>query len=243
MASSRGALRELDIGLDAREAELSLDGTATGAACAGCLVALAAGVSPQHGRDVLQSLLLAQLAANAKANRFKDPLTWYRTYQSTLESIGWVAFSDTSFTRYVPQLNRYSLTRVVEDTLRVRTSPDELDLLDDVLLAFTHDDGGPAQFVWECPSHSGGIGNFQIAVATEEENGTVTVQVGRYTFESPVHVTRLAREEFGRDAKFSSAYLAMTLNEQVFAGLRAAVEQKLENRYDALVAQIGLPSG
>ena len=28
---------------------------------------------------------------------------------------------------------------------------------------------GASQVVFECPSHSGGIGNFQVALATEED--------------------------------------------------------------------------
>ena len=59
-------------------------------------------VSQQHAQDVLQSLLLAQLAATAKVDRHKDPLNWYKTYQSTLEQIGWKrAYADGTATLMV----------------------------------------------------------------------------------------------------------------------------------------------
>jgi hypothetical protein len=240
--SPRGVLRELDIGPDPQSGEVELTGTPIGAVVAGSIVALDGSVSQQHGQDVLQSLLLAQLAANPKASRHKDPLTWYKTYQSTLEETGWVASASTSFTRYLSPVSRYRISSVITDLFRGKTTPEELSLVSRTLSAFMRDQAAPAQFVWECPSHSGGIGNFQFGLATEEDN-IVTLQLGRFAFEAPAHVTRLAFEEFGKDTKFLSSYVAMTLNEELFARLRNAIAEKLESRFSGSVAQVELTSG
>jgi hypothetical protein len=240
MFSSRLVLRELDIGPDPRLGEAELTNVPAGAVVAGSVVAFAASISQQHGHDVLQSLLLAQLAANAKASRHKDPLNWYKAYQSTFESIGWVAFASTNFTRYIPPVGRYTIAAVIRDVLRTKTTPEEFELVNSTLSAFARDESAPAQFVWECPSHSGGIGNFQVGLATEEDNGTVTLQLGRFAFETTAQVIRLAFEEFGRDAKFQTSYVAMTLDEEVFARLRTAIEKKLESRFNTSVARIDL---
>jgi len=219
---------------------MKLTGTPTGAVVAGSVIAIDNSVTEQHARDVMQSMLLAQLAATAKADRHKDSMNWYRTYQSTLESIAWVTFASTGFNRYLPDASHYTISAVIVDLLRRKTTPEELSLITGTLNAFTRDPVAAAQFIWECPSHSGGIGNFQFGLATEEEDNALTLQLGRFTFQAPTHVTRLAFEEFGNDTKFLSSYVAMTLNEEVFARLRSAIAEKLKGRFDASVAQIEL---
>jgi hypothetical protein len=241
MHSVRRALRELDIGPELQPGQLDFTGAPMGVVVAGSIAALDSSVSEQHGHDVLQSLLLAQLAANAKANRYSDTLNWYRAYQSTLESVGWIVSASTGFTRFIPQVSRYTISTVITDLFRPKATPEELSLVNSTLAAFIRDPTAPGQFIWECPSHSGGIGNFQFALAAEEEDDNiVTLQLGRFTFEVPVHVTRLAFEEFGTDAKFSTSYVAMTLNEQVFSSIRNAITAKLASRFDGSVAEIEL---
>lgn len=232
-------LRQLDIGPEA-SGDVNFDGSPTAAVVAGCIVALEAGVSEQHSRDVLQSLLLAQLAANAKADRHRDGPDWYRVHQSTLEQVGWVTSTSSGLTRYLPATSRYTISSVIGDALARRDTAEEMTLVRRALAAFTGQSGLPAQLVFECPSHSGGIGNFQFALAGEADNGTLGLQVLGVTFEAPAHVTRLGSYEFDSNAKFMSSYVEMALNEEAFARLRATVEGKLASRFDASVAQITL---
>ena len=242
MPSPRQALRELDIGPEEPFGQVEFTGGApTGAAVAGSLIALDGSLTEQHVQDVLQSMLLAQLAANVKADRHKDPLNWYKSYQSTFEQIGWVVSASTNFTRYLPQTSRYTVATVITDLFRRKTLPEELSLVTRTLAGFRRDEAAPAQVVWECPSHAGGIGNFQFGLATEEED-TVTLRLGRFTFEAPAQVTRLALEEFGSDTKFLNSFVAMTLNEEVFAQLRGSIAQKLESRLGGSVAMVELTS-
>lgn len=239
MLSSRGALRDLDIGPDPRLASVELTGISTGAVVAGSLVALDGSVSQQRGRDVMQSMLLAQLAANVKASRFREPSSWYKAYQSTLESIGWVVSGSTSFSQYISPVSRFTIADVIRDCFRLRTTAAELSLINRTVAAFTSDPGAPSQFIWECPSHSGGLGNFQFGLAAEEEDA-LTLQLGRFVLETPQHVVRLAFQEFGREAKFTTSHVSMTLNEDFFSRLRSEIESKLEGRYEVSVSPIEL---
>src|SRR5947209_20542739 len=49
-----------------------------------------AGVSKQHREDVLNSTLLADLAASKKYDRENDTENWYQFYRTVLENVGWV---------------------------------------------------------------------------------------------------------------------------------------------------------
>jgi hypothetical protein len=196
-------------------------------------------VSALHQRDVLQSLLLAQLAANAKAERHKDPAAWFRAYSGVLEQTAWVVEASTTATRYPPQTSTFSAASVVNYGFRSLT-PDELAYVGAALSAFRSDSGGASQVVFECPSHSGGIGNFQVAFVAEED-GVVGMRILQVSFNAPQHVTRLMLEEFTATAKFQLAFLGVTQNEEIYARVRNSIAAKVESRFNGSVALLELP--
>ncbi|MEU5539826.1 hypothetical protein [Streptomyces sp. NPDC020362] len=210
------------------------------AAVAAALVSVTSGVSAQHAQDVFHSLLLAQLAATAQADRFVDPAAWYRHHQSALEQIGWVASQSTAFTEYAPSTVPYTITTVVTDLMEPVVTADEAVLVRRTLRSFT-DSSEPAQFVWECPSHAGGRGNFQFALASEKsgESG-LTLRMGRFSFTTRRYVTRLGKELFESDTRFQESLVTLFLNERVHARLREAITVKLGNRAEGMVAGISL---
>jgi hypothetical protein len=193
-----------------------------------------------HQRDVLQSLLLAQLAANAKAERHKDPVGWFKAYMGVMEQTAWVVEASTSATRYLPETSTFSAGSVVNHAFRSRVTPDELEYVAAAVNAFRSDVGGLSQLVFECPSHSGGIGNFQVALAAEED-GVLGIRIVQVSFNAPKHVTRLMLEEFTSTAKFQVAFLALTQNEGIYATVRSSIAAKVESRFQGSVALLELP--
>jgi hypothetical protein len=240
--TSREAVRALVIGPEVESQPLEFTGTATGAVVSGSIVALDGSVSEQHQMDVLQCMLLATLAASAKADRHKDPLNWYKIYEQTLASIGWVVQTSTTMSRYLPPGIRFSIFNVISDLFRPKIAPEEFSIITETLNSFKRDSSGASQFMFECPSHSGGIGNFQFGMATEE-GGNVSLQLGRFTFTTAAQVTRLAAEEFPMDATFKNGFTALTLDEQVYRSVRTAVASKVASRFSGSVAQLELRAG
>jgi hypothetical protein len=57
---------------------------------AASVVAFSDGIFGQQKEDLLNSTLLAQLAANKKYDRERDTLNWYTFYRSVLEQLGWI---------------------------------------------------------------------------------------------------------------------------------------------------------
>ncbi|NJN74880.1 MAG: hypothetical protein HC799_19910 [Limnothrix sp. RL_2_0] len=88
----------------------------TGYVNAGSLVSFVAGVSTEHQNDVLNSTLLAQLAANKKFDREKDTEQWYKFYREVLENVGWV-IQEFDFQRYAPSGATFEMNKVVLDIL------------------------------------------------------------------------------------------------------------------------------
>ena len=238
-------IRSLDLGpeLPTSVVQLkdnALEDTAFGAVVAGSLVAFAPGMSELHQRDVLQSLLLAQLAANSKAERYKDPVAWFAAYRSVLEQTAWVIDASSTSTRYLPGVSRFSAATVVNDVFRRQVAPEELAYVMATVNTYKSDLNGASQLIFECPSHSGGIGNFQIALATEED-GVLSLRIAQMSFNAPQHVTRLMLEEFTSTAKFQVAFLDLTQNEEIYARVRSTIAGKVENRYRGSVTLLQLP--
>jgi hypothetical protein len=241
-AATASAIRDMDIGpAGARFAALQ-DAERAGpsaAVVAGSIVAFAPGISEQHRQDVLQSLLLAQLAANAKADRPKDPAGWFTAYRGVLEQAAWVVEASAAAARYQPPFAKFTVDTVVDDAFRPRIVAEQLPFLTAAIAAFRSDQSSGAQLVFECPSHSGGIGNFQVALAAEE-NGAVTIRLAQISFNAPQHVVRLLQEEFTNTAQFRVGFLALSMNEEVFARLRTAILAKLQGRLDGAVVPLQL---
>lgn len=238
MSDLRSFVRDLDIG-PVLDGWVDLDDPAASAAVvSGCVAVFSAATSAAHKRDVLQCLLLAQLAANAKADRHRDAGTWYGTYQKTLEQVGWVVSASSRFSRYRASTAHFTVGDVAVDTLKERNDPGEMAPVAAAFRSFAANPGLAAHLVFECPSHAGGIGNFQVAMVDEAANGSVGLQVLGVTFETPEYVARLAVHDFGEQAKIQVSYTASTLNETTFGKVRSAIEAKLASRFDASVAVI-----
>ncbi|MFF7971424.1 hypothetical protein [Streptomyces sp. NPDC007905] len=239
ISETLSTLRDLDVGPEPARFEGHGEG-GSAAAVAASIVSVTSGVSAQHAQDVFHSLLLAQLAATAKADRFTDPAGWYKHHQSALEQIGWVTSQSDAFTVYDPSKVPYTITTVVTDLMEPVATADESALVRRTLRSFT-DSSESAQFVWECPSHAGGKGNFQFALASgESDESGVMLRVGRFSFSTKKYVTRLGKELFESDAHFQKSLVTLVLTERVHARLREAIAAKLGNRAEGMVAGISL---
>ena len=72
-------------------------------------------INEQQKKDVLNSILLSQLAADKKFNRFTDPSDWYAIYRKMASQIGWITQSFKPFERYVSFPNKFQISDVVID--------------------------------------------------------------------------------------------------------------------------------
>jgi hypothetical protein len=241
-ATTASEIRDMDVGPEVARFTALQDAELAGPSAvvvAGSIVAFEPGISEQHHQDVLQSLLLAQLAANAKADRQKDPSGWFTAYRGVLEQVAWVVEASAAAARYQPPFAKFTLDTVVDDAFRPKLLAEQLPFVTAAIAAFRSDQNSGAELVFECPSHSGGIGNFQVALAGEED-GAVTLRLAQISFNAPQHVVRLLREEFTNTSQFRVGFLALSMNEEVFARLRSAIAAKLQDRFDGAVAPLQL---
>jgi len=210
-----------------------------GAAVAGNLVAFGPDLTDQHRNDAINSLLFAQLVAGGQADRRTAPIDWYAAYEAALQNIAWVIGASTTTNRYLSQTPSFTLPAAVDGVLRSRSTSTDLSRVRLLLAAYNADVGGLAQLVFECPSHSGGLGNLQVALATEDaDDSTLLLRIVRIFINAPTHVVEVMSESFTRDAKVQAGFVAMTLDEDAFAKLRAPLAKRLEEWLPSAVAPL-----
>ena len=86
----------------------------------GSLVSFVAGVDKQFQEDVLNSTLLAQLAANKKFDREQDSRNWYTFYKTVLENVGWT-LQGFGFTQFNVSGGSFSCDKAVLEILTAIT--------------------------------------------------------------------------------------------------------------------------
>jgi hypothetical protein len=78
----------------------------------GSVVAFTADVAGQNREDVLNSTLLAQLAADKANNRESDVMGWYATYSGVLAKLGWVS-QGFNWQKYTAQKMSFTMDEAV----------------------------------------------------------------------------------------------------------------------------------
>lgn len=219
---------------------LETSGKKAGYVDAGSLVSFVAGLSGQNQADVLNSTLLAQLAANKKFDREADTKNWYQYYRTVLENVGWV-LQEFDFTEVTASGDTFTADKVILDVLGAIATGAEAAVVTETmnaLKALSDDDGRMVLFSHN--AHSLHKGSFQVAVATLS-GGVVVMRIGAVYFSSTQSVTRVLW--FGFSKSNSSMYKGgqtIDLNEDVYSRVREQIIQKLGDRAQTFVANLDI---
>ncbi|MFE0106449.1 hypothetical protein [Streptomyces sp. NPDC059009] len=209
------------------------------AVVAGSIVAFTDGLNGQQKSDVLNSTLLAQLAANKKFDREKDTARWYGFYRSVLEQVGWVVPSF-SFARLSAAGSRFTVDRAAIALLQAIATGREVAVAKAAIAALNAlTDRDRRVVLFESSSHSANLGNFQIAACGVSAGDTVVMKIGAFHFQTNERVTRVLFFSFPRaSTTMYQAGQTLVLNEDVYAQVRAAVIAKLGDKANQFIDEL-----
>ena len=198
-------------------------------------------INVQQKKDVLNSTLLSQLAANKGYNRFTDPSDWCAYYRKVASQIGWVTQSFKPFERYVSFPGKFKISDVVIDIFSevLKIDEDEKKALKDTIKSIEKSKSALALF--ESNSIKGNRGNFQILTCTVDKNQQVSVLLlGCYFQSTEIKDNYFFTERKKEDIVLQTSAEVSVLNQEVYDQVREEVNQKLGNRVKFFISNISL---
>jgi hypothetical protein len=220
------------------EAVAFQDDTSGAAVDAGSLVSFVSGLTAQHKSDVLNSALLAQLAANKKFERFKQTRQWYEFYTSVLANVGWVVPTFV-YREYSPSGDIFIVSDAVIQILSAIATGDEMDILRTSLesLKDNPNNEGPLT-LFENQSFPENLGNCQI-FPVGEDDGQVVMAQAALEFRAEEHRSRFLWFTWKRvTVKLFQSSQKNILNEDIYGQVRETIIKKLGDNAKQFVHDI-----
>jgi len=204
---------------------------ATGAVDGNVVASFVDGVTGQQKIDVLNSCLLAQLAANAKFRRVEQPIEWSNYMGTVLMNIAWVV-PTFSFRSLSTSATKFTIDQVVLKIVKSILTADQIATLTEVMDAMKALETDDRRFtIFERNAKNQSDGNFQFNSVGSSKDGTLSMKFNAYTFDTTTNVTNVLWFSFsGNTTKLKVATSTFVLNEQVFSRIRDAIVTKLGNR-------------
>jgi hypothetical protein len=202
------------------------------------IVSFVSEINGQRRDDVLNSVLLAQLAANKLFPGDDQSLEWYKEFVKVLNNIGW-DIQGAEFTHFESKDNLFEVESVIIDILMTAFGGTFVDIITKTLTAIKGlaDTNGKIT-VFEKNTHSLSKGAFQIGLA-KEENDVVSLQIGTFLITSTNEIKRILFFKSTKD-KTSLDYCSRTgtLNEVIYEKIRDSVVQKLGGKVTEFIAEV-----
>lgn len=202
------------------------------------LVSFVSEVSNQHRDDLLNSVLLAQLAANKRYPDSDQSLEWYTAFVEVLNNTGWV-IEQAEFSRFESSKNVFEIENVLIDILITAFGGTFINVITKTLSAIKSlSDEDHKVKVFERNTHSLSKGAFQIGIAYEE-NGAVALQIGTFLLTSSGEIKRILFFKTSKD-KTTLDYCSRkgTLNDAIYSQIRQSVIDKLGDKTTNYIAEI-----
>jgi hypothetical protein len=237
-AAQAGGLRGLG---ELPDFPLEEEQPASGAVDGNIVASFVDGVTGQQKVDVLNSMLLAQLAANAKADRTRQPVEWSNAYGTVLMNLAWVVPTFT-FRNLRTSAQRFTIDQVVLKLVQSLLTQDQLSTLTATMDAMKSLEASDRRFViFERNANKQDVGNFQANSIGVSADGTLSMKFSAFAFDTNTTVTNVLWFQFsGNSTALKAAQSTFVLNEQVFARLRDPIVAKLGNRAVDYIAALPL---
>lgn len=194
---------------------------------AGSLVSFVGGISGLHKSDVLNSTLLAQLAATKQYDRYTQTRQWYEFYTNVLANVGWV-MPGFVYRRYEPSGSSLILSDAVIKILSAIATGDEMKVVMEALSGLRDNPNNEGPLVlFDHQSFPEQLGTFQV-FPVSVDRGDVVMALAALEFQAEKHVTRFLWWSWtSMNVKLFESAQKGVLNEDIYSQVRQDVIDKL----------------
>lgn len=210
------------------------------------VVCFVGGLDEQLKSDVLNSTLLAQLAASAKFP--KDPTSfkydvagWYNCYTETLQRVGW-NIQGLSFSHHQVSGSTFQVNKIVMELLAGIVTQSTGLIVQKALEALNEAKAkqSRALTLWKSHTDNDTNGSFQIACCSES-GGCAAMALGALYMTSQDKIRQILWTDYSSsDTTVQCASTQIVLNNDVYSVVRSAVSQKLGTAAASFVADLDI---
>lgn len=207
----------------------------------GSTVSFISGVPKVKQADILNSTLLAQLAANHAHDRVSETEQWYNKYVEVLENIGWV-ISDFKFAHQNLTGVTVEMDKAALDILSAALTGNQLAVLTATLKALKDANPGKKSItLFDTNGSSQDGGNFQLGIASADPTGNVQMSMGAFYFQASERHTRFLFWSWStKNINMFAGSESILLNEEIYKTVRQQVINKLGVRATRYVADLSI---
>lgn len=206
------------------------------------LQSFAAGLTTQQKSDVLNSTLLAQLAANKAyptdaAGKY-DVSGWYSKFSEVLLNLGWIS-QNTFFKHYQMSGKSFTVDKALLEILTGLLEQNSLLLAKAAISALNNLPSTDNKFtLFNFNTCSDQMGNLSLGVCTES-GGTVDYSFAAMYLETSKKIKQILFVDFSTsEFKLYTGTNTITLNSEVYAIVREEVVKKLNNMAAAYISAL-----
>lgn len=202
----------------------------------GSVVAFTEGLSAQQKNDVLDTLQLAQRAADHDVSRFQQPRKWFEKLIEVLSNSCWI-INHSDFTEHDLKEGEYQVAKSAVKILAAIATGPQTAVLTAALTALEGLADGDGQItIFEHYGARGAIGSFLITTATVGTNGTVDLAFASYELRMDERKRKFLFFKWRENqVKFWASIQKATFDPACFDNTRNKVRQLLgEKRLDYL---------
>ena len=216
-----------------------LGGKNQGLVDAGSLVVFMGNVGEQQRSDVLNSTLLAQLAADKKFSRQNQVDGWFKFYQTVLCNLGW-NIQEYDFEKYNSHREKMEISQTIVDILRATVREDEVEVVERTMKSLQRSEN---EQWWDVFSQRSSAASsnaiLQVLVCKVDSSGQIVMCLGSFHFSaSSTHSRWLWFHYNSADIIFYKCTSMMTLNMKVYVEVRDEIINKLGNYKQSLIGDL-----
>jgi hypothetical protein len=221
---------------------LALDTAKTQAAVVGSeIVSFVSGVTAERREAIINSSLLAQLAASKKVPDATRIYEWYEAYFDVLTNVGWVV-QDKGFAEYKESGTNFETHKAILAVAAVvlGAAPTALAIVTSTINALHEmDQSTPWVTIFDRESHRARTARFQISVAEQDADGQFFVNLLAFGLEASSDVTQVLFFKVKKEkAKLRHYSGKVTINDAVLDGVSDAIKAKLVDHSKDFVSQL-----
>lgn len=198
---------------------------------AGSLVSFVGNIGTQEREDVINSTLLAQLAADKKFDRKKQTEEWYGYYVKVLSELGWV-LRDFSFKKYKSSEETMNISTAILDVLHANVNQKEITGVKKTIHSLQRAENEPWWVIFSNRSSGPSAdGNLQVLLCKVDSTSQVAMSIGCFCFSAEtIEKQWLWYDYISANMSLHWSTQTSTLNMTFYNQIRDEVIKKLHDR-------------